>query len=1849
MSSISASSLYNKTNADYQLRKIAEASANVFTQSVLQISDQQSRDKEYEKSLEWIRSYIASLQAKLNTLIEELNVIYEQMLNELMYKKADSKNTEIITNAYLMPSLDNCLPYIGVAPELNLNVKNFQYNPFFGSRAIGLDNFDRNNTNNNTIGRTYYENNLHHELGNSFYSTLGYLWMWDVDRINASYATTMDRYIKDGKIWVSKNDPLISYVNDPNEENNDNDNIGYDPMLDIVGSQGHNPEKYQVNVAALQPNRGVFAPGVESKADQDSYALYEGFENSGVLKSLNLFDPNTMNLAGLQTNSYTFNHDDCKWTQVFVNPYDRDQGKMSEHLQWRVVRNRSNKASDPNSNGSIFFGDPTGTNYNYEYYVVKDHVENTLPNSTEPLSKINGPAFGDDYIDALSGNLGDQYDDSSSHLFDTYGIPKNYPDPDNPASRFNHYPQNKDTDNNTLTDLIKGGSSIESNPYFVHKASQTGLIPTAPNQALEDTDKVKVVQNADFGNWTHYYVRDKRDTSDTLSSSWRIVDETTHPGGVEAFSGEYSYYFGNSEGNYGTAGMDPVVSGHSFTLHWSGLGDQNDHCSFFSPLGCLDTFDIPTFQMTLNGITKTVKGHGGDISFSSSEFIEGENKLWVKLADIDYDAWKSIGAIAIAMGMIAGLGAIGAAGVVGALLSGADVPAALFTGPYNTDNNKELKLKYSRYGLNTSNQREEKTISPDIKFDMGFNGWPLPDHEIWGIGRINGDGDFEIPEYPNSSNSLPPFIGNDPDPLPRLGGVSDQDASSNNGRGRKGGTLKPGGLMINPSELIAIEEGNGYSSSNYTPGLKIENYKPYRSEGFMARKLDLSHMAGMQGSEFSRLELRYRQNFQTEEIDNGDNPNGLFDKRLALEYTGGAYYTELPVDSNINYSGVTYTSQRQDARESSNGWEQVYYKLTPGFGKTDQQIALYFDSVDQFRNKEFRGWNVDDIEVVARGRSRGELISPKIDLSQYQNAVLEFDSRFISQTRDRTGTAPKPDTNDKISVYYSTDGGQTWNLINDSNKSGSEKDESNNNIMPNHFYRDNSEPSQSTEYWTTVKYDLPCVAGSSDVRVKFVFECDEDNNEGQGWNVDNVKVYGKKNAATDFYAYKQEINSKFVTDGVNQSEVFNKNRPNISFDPRGTNIKGRFDEGINSRIEITNTDFPAFSNTLLTYVEQDAAVYNANKVSSYAVWDAPATPTAVAVLDSSAPNGLRVETTKNVKFYKDSLGRLINSDGQMYIDRAMAINLGLVKDVIPTKQHVNNKLTGWVNYDPNVKGMTYVDDTCFEEGTSVPGGENTYEFMTTFIKKTIGLTASEASGNKTLQVKVKGGDAFLYVNGEQITQPTPTISGEYKIYNYTIPSGKLKEGFNTIMLQQSYGQGADGIEISSSDIPHINNANSNKLDETWAVRMYEGGFKGRDASSTPPSYFAMGQNPSTGLFSQELYDAEKVEYFGQEQEELKSLVLNFKNTDGKGVGILSEIHEIELVSTGEPTIQSFETKEFTTSTINDNGPLYAVLNYGYIDGKQVMGDDPRAFNVAYKEHLNFTTDTDGFASITLSAKGGNSMVNDATVLLKVHYFDDEDQDGVIDIDDNKDGILSDAEISYGISNGKRKTKYIGAEDRRDTSYYTSPTVGYSGTEESSLATGVYNRFEIVGEIKLYAPVSAGSNTITLTTPTGGTTPNSKDKFLPGDKVKLGNQTLTVLSATGNNLTFTQNIDSNFSAGTIAYTNSYTGISNKKLRTDVDPDYAFKVYNNLVTASKGRSGGSTIEENKNKLTEKIKAILDSQEYQEVLKYGLLDNVIIAATTNSSRGDQIVGKIILDWDWRKRRVKVTQGAFSAVYKS
>ncbi|MFN4152316.1 MAG: hypothetical protein ACK4IX_15355, partial [Candidatus Sericytochromatia bacterium] len=265
-------SLFSSVTTEFAVRKVQAIDPKRFNQTLFQMSDQQSRDKSYEKGLEYLRTYIASLQAKANSLIEELNAIYENMLSDTLFRRADTRDTAQLLNRLPNADQDSCSALANTYNPKDLeitpydqNVRFYSYNPLFGSRALDMQNYYNLSGNTDTsIARAYYEStdgSLHHELGASAFSTLSYLWMWDLDRINATYATTKDSYIDEsGVLHVRPGDARVTQAAL---------NAGIiveDPTLAIAG--GGDPNKLQVNVTALQPNRQVFFPDDSSSISQ---------------------------------------------------------------------------------------------------------------------------------------------------------------------------------------------------------------------------------------------------------------------------------------------------------------------------------------------------------------------------------------------------------------------------------------------------------------------------------------------------------------------------------------------------------------------------------------------------------------------------------------------------------------------------------------------------------------------------------------------------------------------------------------------------------------------------------------------------------------------------------------------------------------------------------------------------------------------------------------------------------------------------------------------------------------------------------------------------------------------------------------------------------------------------------------------------------------------------------------------------------------------------------------------------------------------------------------------------------------------------------------------------------------------------------------------------------------------------------------------------------------------------------------------------------------------------------------------------------------------------------------------
>lgn len=202
MTSIFSGNLYNNYVRDQNTARLQRFDVNRFNASIPSLSEQSRREQELREGLEYHQARMADLQTKLNELTEKLNNLYRQFIDsQVMFQRVGPSNkyhgTSGMTNR-LRNVTDETTPFntghpAGVngllpydSPE---RIRNYTYNPFFGSKAIDESDMTLNRTfwrePNVVLQDAYTENG-------AFWSTVSYLWGWDLDRINATYATTND-------------------------------------------------------------------------------------------------------------------------------------------------------------------------------------------------------------------------------------------------------------------------------------------------------------------------------------------------------------------------------------------------------------------------------------------------------------------------------------------------------------------------------------------------------------------------------------------------------------------------------------------------------------------------------------------------------------------------------------------------------------------------------------------------------------------------------------------------------------------------------------------------------------------------------------------------------------------------------------------------------------------------------------------------------------------------------------------------------------------------------------------------------------------------------------------------------------------------------------------------------------------------------------------------------------------------------------------------------------------------------------------------------------------------------------------------------------------------------------------------------------------------------------------------------------------------------------------------------------------------------------------------------------------------------------------------------------------------
>jgi len=199
MSSIYSGQLLRGYVRDFNLQRQEKFNVNRYNQDIVGSAAQGRREKELRDGLEYHQARMADMQTKLNEMTEKLNNLYRRFMeNNTAFRKVTQEPLYHGTSSYLnnLPDVTNNsgLPHVypaglnGILPYADPGrIRNYTYNPYFGSKAI--DESDQ------TVVRTSWAEpntileNAYFENG-AFWSTISYLWGWDLDRINATYVTT---------------------------------------------------------------------------------------------------------------------------------------------------------------------------------------------------------------------------------------------------------------------------------------------------------------------------------------------------------------------------------------------------------------------------------------------------------------------------------------------------------------------------------------------------------------------------------------------------------------------------------------------------------------------------------------------------------------------------------------------------------------------------------------------------------------------------------------------------------------------------------------------------------------------------------------------------------------------------------------------------------------------------------------------------------------------------------------------------------------------------------------------------------------------------------------------------------------------------------------------------------------------------------------------------------------------------------------------------------------------------------------------------------------------------------------------------------------------------------------------------------------------------------------------------------------------------------------------------------------------------------------------------------------------------------------------------------------------------
>ncbi|MBC7473018.1 MAG: hypothetical protein H7263_01910 [Candidatus Sericytochromatia bacterium] len=1695
MTSISSQGLFSSASSEFQIRALQKVNPNNFTQTVLQISDQQSRDKNYEKSLEYIRTYIASLQAKLNTVIEELNNSYESMLSDVMFKRADTKDTAKLLNKIPNADVDTCAAAsIGDPNALDItpyskNIHNYQYNPLFASKGLDMSNYSNLGVNNSVAStRGYYQDQdgSHHELGSSF-NTLNYLWMWDLDRINATYATTSSGFVDDGGVLHLP----------PGDSKINGTTIIADAQLTLA--PGSDTNALQVNVTALQPNRGVFKPESESLHVERKTLLELNGE-----PTVESPDP----LAG--------------WITSYDHSGSNKRG-LGLGTPWEGLNQ---------------WGLDTDTPYVHDG-IASLHFGNNVTYDTHELDLVNGGFKTTGTINTQSG-----------YLFEPELV-------------------REDFNGKSVTSLTAQGWIIgDATQVSISGVGAAGQVGDAVSGDALDIHYTGGV-NGPGGSVTvstPSFNLSEFDSTQLSSQSYYDIRGTLHGPGCIHPSAVVQVSAGGVTNTQlpNTPGRDVWSNGVFQTFNTNPIGAGSTSIDFNLVQKYADGRANPTHWQIDDVFLKAKGWSKGEMISPAMDFTGFDNAYvdyWDKIQtdtnndkkEVYYSADYNDVTGAGTWTLLSTANGIGLRDwtnnkieiPVGCLPDKSKIRIKFSFDTVNSQSNANLK-GWNLDDIKVYGDKPEKTDfyyyrqGIDTEFVAGDGTSPTLPQNITSIltGWSSGTGSPQVTFTPSGSTSLnfsSSSVANIPVAVP------------------------PATVSLAASNIVGSSLTTSVSSNSFT--MKSTSLSSVDNDTFATESnvMDLSNAAT------ATLTFQHYGQHATTSTAPGLG-NG---RQVQVSIDGGSTWNTLPIGSTFGELDFA----------SAGSPDSVSISLPVGNANTKIRFFGESNPIDTLTNNF---WKVNNI-AVSTTQSPGvtktvtrEGISNTINSSLYPGAKMSF---------DYTTTAPVGATNIRRELFISANGSSFSSLGTYNLSSGSVTGIS----VPR---------STNLKYKFVTSFDIPAnVTVPADPSI---------------WNVNNLKI---ESSATDGFNIKE---------GYNVGQVgSNTNRPNISFDSRESNIEGRYKipsggsyTTLDSRTQITNTDFPMFANTLLSYAEQDTGIYNRAKQNSFAAWQG-----VTNVFPSEAIDILSKTKRANVGTYvANDLKQLLtyNKDGDQasqYMDDALAINYGLLTKPLPTVAEIKKDNTGWVNYSTSNNWFPYVAGTKYEEGGS------DYKNMSIWGKKSF-IIDTVPPATPLMVSMTSDDDSYMYVNGF-IVPPTawvtyyntsyqswyngayttwyntniqPYLVGNpaippfnsnpydptrnpydsnppkfiFKLINTaptpptppTVPTAPplytnvntqsfdvspfISKGFNTIAFKATEDHGAQGVTLSGT----IVGANI-ATDSTWAVKLQPYGYDGTL------------QTGSANLPAKRLNSGQIIDLFKTDDPDKEQLNVNFANLDKNGVGILSKIDSVDVTVRGESTIQTFGTTNYSTKNRTTDGKMVAQLKYGYIDGINYGGDagsvifNPTSINPVTNTAitdlgLKFTTALDGKANISLFFDKTDDIVNDATVLTKVEYYEDSNQDGILDATE--------------LSTVNRKTKYLGLQDLRSNTAINPD----SDVADASLSgQGVVNRY-------------------------------AKD-----------------------------------ASGKLLYNTSFAASA--------------AVYDNYLVAGKGRTGGANVDGSQNKLTNKLKQLIDSDDFQEVLRFGLLDNIYLAAVSNDSRGDQVTGKLILDWDWRKRRVSIKQGSFSAVYKS